>query len=170
MDTIILPSNATFYNSLVDAVNHIYDIVPNINNKEIFQDLLPLKARIDDCYRDHEDKYIQEKQIAAIKAATSKFCVITAVNKSKADLAFSCPLLHQCRMLKMHIDGKDVDTAYDDDDKVVNSFTNMKDQIAYSWLPIPFKSNEFGAADIISKDSIFAGEEPSCGFLFHTCK
>ena len=55
-------------------------------------------------------------------------------------------------MLKMQIDSKDVDTAYDAD-KGVNSFTDMKDQIADSGLPITHRSHEFVAADIIPKDS-----------------
>ena len=46
MDTIILPSRATFMDSLVDAVNHIYDTLPGIDNEKLYQSLLPMKIKI----------------------------------------------------------------------------------------------------------------------------
>ena len=124
-----------------------------------------MTALIDDWYRDHEDKYIQEKQIAAIKAAPSKYCVNSVVDKSKADLAFSCPLLHQYRMLQMHIDGNDIYMAYDMDN-VIKSFAEMKDLISYSGLPIPIRSHEFGAAAIIPKDSNLQEKSRPLGSYF----
>ena len=64
-------------------------------------------------------------------------------------------MLHQHRMLKMHIEGKDVDTAYDMD-KVINYFEEIKNHLVYSGLSIPIKTYEFGAADVISKQFEFA--------------
>ena len=92
-----------------------------------------------------------ESQIAASKAAASKHCVISAVDKSKADIAFSCPRFHKWRMLKMHIDGNTVNIAYDGD-KVIISFRDMKENISYSGLPMPLNSHHVGAADIIPKN------------------
>ena len=68
-DSIILPSKATFMNSLVHAVNHIFEALPCIDSEKLFQDLLPLRSRIDAWYREHSEDYIQERQILAIQAA-----------------------------------------------------------------------------------------------------
>ena len=54
-----------------------------------------------------------------------KHYVISAGDKSNSNLAFSCPMLHQHRMLKMYIAGSDVDTAYDMD-KVLIFFLKSK--------------------------------------------
>ena len=80
---------------MVDAVNHIYNKLPNINHEDLYTDLIPLKLRVEAWYDAHAVEFIHERQISAIKAATSKLCVITAVDKSKSDIAFSCPRFHQ---------------------------------------------------------------------------
>ena len=97
-------------NYLVDAVNNIFEALPGIDNEKLFQGLLPLKTRIDAWYREHSEDYLQKRQVLAIQAAVSKYCVISAVDKSKAHLAFTCPLLCQHKMLKMHIGGKNINT------------------------------------------------------------
>ena len=91
MDTIILPSRATFFNSLVNAVNHIFSKLPNINKEDLYNDLLSLTLRVEAWYDNHAGDFIYERQVSAIKDATSKFCVITAVDKSKSDIAATCP-------------------------------------------------------------------------------
>ena len=62
----MLPSKNTFMNSFVDSVNHVFDSLPSIDNEESFQELLPLKQKIDDCYGKHSGDYKQELQILAI--------------------------------------------------------------------------------------------------------
>ena len=42
-----------------------------------------------------------------------EYCVISAVDKSNADIAFTCPLLYQHKMLKMHLGVKNINTYYD---------------------------------------------------------
>ena len=49
-----------------------------------------------------------------------EYCVISAVDKSKAVLAFTCPLLYQHKMLKMHSGMKNINTYYDKE-QVMNS-------------------------------------------------
>ena len=106
MDTIILPSISTFFNSLVNAVNHIFSELPNMNKEDLYNDLLSLELRVEAWYANHAGDLIYERQVSAIKDATSKFCVITGVDKSKSEIAFTCPRFYQWRMINMHIADK----------------------------------------------------------------
>ena len=89
------------------------------------------------------------------------------MDKSKADLAFTCPMLYQHKTLKLHIEGKNIDTNYNKE-KVMNSFIEMKDQLAYSGLLMPLRTHEFGAADVIPKDSnLVEKSRPLGSYLKH---
>ena len=139
-------------NSLADVVNHIFEASLGIDNEKLFQGFLPLKNRIDAWYPEHSEDYFQERQILAIQVAVSKYCVISAVYKSKADLAFTCSILYEHNMLKLRINGKNIDTNCDKE-KVMHAFLEMKSLLSYQGLFAPLRAHECGAADILPKDS-----------------
>ena len=95
----------------------------------------------------------------------SKYYVISAMDKSKADLAFTCPLLYQHKMLKMHIGGKNINTYYEKE-KVKHSFLEMEVQLSYSGLSMPLRTHEFGAADVIPKESNLIEKSRPLGSYF----
>ena len=64
--------------SLVDVVNHIYDTLLGIDDKKLYEDVFPLKSKIDDWYQEHSGEYVQDSQIVASTAATSTiFCYLS---------------------------------------------------------------------------------------------
>ena len=61
-------------------------------------------------------------------------------------------MLYQHKILSCHVQGKSVDTSYDKD-AIIQSFADMKAMLGYSGIPVPIRSHEFGAADVLPKNS-----------------
>ena len=69
--------------------------------------------------------------------------------------------MYQRKMLDLHIAAKNIDTKYNNE-KIVKSFLQMKGQLSYLHLSMLLRTHEFGAADVIPKDSDLS--EKPCQF------
>ena len=147
-DTIILPDKASVLHSISQAVQHV---LARINSLDDF-DASSLVLAISNWYERCKNQYIHESDILKLKRRLNDCCVVSALDKSKCDLALTCPQLHQFKLMQAFIDGKSIQTDYCKE-IVIKSFQDMRSKLCYSGINIPLRTHLFGAADIIPKAS-----------------
>lgn len=154
-DTILLPDRFTIVKSVVAALKHI---VSKLNLLDKIADIDPtgvlsaIDGWYDKLYAQKLGPFVRAEVLRSVKARLDELCLVSAVDKSKSDLAFLCPQLAQHALLSLNTSDRTLHTDFDGS-AVKDNFSDMQVRLAYNGIPFPMRSHDFGVLSVLPKSS-----------------